>query len=150
MYCGGEIIKVKNIIFRNKFADHASLVGRPCIILSEYNNKLTLLPLTSSTSGAKDVEGFNVKFEKSDFENCKRCFKPKDESFANLSSMFQRDLRYHDILGYLKLKRYYELLKEIAERRLEESIYCSEVYKDVCSDLESQRSNCEIILRKKS
>lgn len=149
MYCGGEIIKVNNIIFKKKFADHASLVGRPCIILSECNNKLTLLPLTSSTSNAKDVVGFNVRFEKSDFEDCKRCFKPKDVSFANLNSMFQRDLIYHDILGYLRLKRYYELLKEIAEKRLEESMYCSEVYKDICSDLEYQRNNCEIILRKK-
>lgn len=145
IYEGGEIIIVRNIVFRNRYADHASLVGRPCIVLSEFDDKLTLLPMSSSRRN----KNYNVSIDKEDFCDLKFGFKPKTKEFVDLSSMFQKDLRHHEIIALIKLKRYYELLQEIEEKRLEDNQFCSEYYKDVYQDLEYQRNQLEMILRPK-
>ncbi len=143
IYDGGEIIIVKNIVFKNKYADHASLIGRPCIVLSEFDDKLTLLPMSS-----KNRNGYyNVSIKDEDFSDFKYGFKPKEQESVDLSSMFQRDLRYYDIIALLELRRYYRLLQEIEEKRLESNPNCSEYYKDVYQDLEYQRKQLELVLK---
>jgi hypothetical protein len=145
IYDGGEIIIVKNIVFKNKYADHASLIGRPCIVLSEFDDKLTLLPMSS-----KNRNGYyNVSIKDKDFSDFKYGFKPKKQESVDLSSMFQRDLRYYDIIALLELRRYYRLLQEIEEKRLESNPNCSEYYKDVYQDLEYQRKQLALVLKHK-
>ena len=149
MYNGGEIIIVNNIMFKNRYADHASLVGRPCIILSDYNDKITLLPLTSEDSYSYENRINTVVFCSDDYESVKKSFKLKKKNYANLSSMFQRDLRYHDIVAYLSLRRYAKLLEEIEEKRLEYNKYCGDIYKEIYSDLEFQRNELSMLLTRK-
>ena len=145
LYDGGEVIFVRNIVFRNRYADHASLIGRPCIVLSEFNDTLTLLPMSSS----KRNKNYNVSLDETDFSDLKYGFKPKQKEYIDLSSMFQRELRHYEIVALLNLKRYYELLQEIEEKRLENNQFCSECYKDVYQDLEYQRKQLELILKPK-
>ena len=144
MYDGGEIIIVKNIVFKDNLADHASLKGRPCIVISDFDNKLTLLPLSSKKPRGKRVQDTTIIYS-DDFEDSTG-FVPKQKEYVNLTNMFQRDLRYYDVLIYLKMKRYYELLLEIEEKRLENNPLCSEEYTSVYQDLEYKRNELKLKL----
>lgn len=147
MYNGGEIVIVKNIVFNDNRADHASIWGRPCIILSDFNNKLTMYPLSSSAPISSKTKLITATINKSDLEKVKK-FKPKEKSYINLHSMIQEELRYYDIVAYLKMKRYYELLCEIESKRLENNKYCGDFYKDIYQDLEYQRNKLKLVLKR--
>ncbi len=149
MYDGGEIVIVNNIIFKNRFADHASLTGRPCIVLSDYNDKMTLIPLTSRKPRDKESKNCVITIKNTDIESERLGFKSKQTEYSNVSSMFQKTLRHYEVVAYVKLKRYFELLNEIERMRLENNSLCSEYYKDIYQDLEYQRNNLELILKKK-
>src|SRR5574344_1570904 len=43
----GEIASFRNLVFKRTGVDHASITGRPCIVLSENRDNLFLLPLSS-------------------------------------------------------------------------------------------------------
>ena len=144
---GGEIIFIKDIQFRNRYADHASLSGRPCIVLSEFNDKLTLLPLSSSKSA--NHEFYTERFVHRDFKFESLGFKAKKEEFANLLSMFQKDLRYYDVVSQLTLKRYLKLLLSMEKKRLESTEPCDEIYRSIYQDLEYQKDCIERKLVKK-
>lgn len=145
IYDGGEVIIVRNIVFKDKLADHASLKGRPCIVLSEFDDKLTLLPMSSK----KRKKEYNSTIDGSDFSDIRCGFKVKRKEYIDLSSMFQREMRHYEIVALLNLKRYYELLQEIEEKRLENNAYCSKCYMDIYQDLEYQRKQLEMILKPK-
>ena len=67
MYNGGEIIYVRNVIFNDNSADHSTINGgRPCIILSDWNDKITLLPLSSKE--AISNKEYNICINKTDLE----------------------------------------------------------------------------------
>lgn len=149
MYDGGEIVIVNNIIFKNRFADHASLTGRPCIVLSDYNDKMTLIPLTSRKPRDNESKNCVITIKNTDIESERLGFKSKQTEYSNVSSMFQKTLRHYEVVAYVKLKRYFELLNEIERMRLENNSLCSEYYKDIYQDLEYQRNSLELILEKK-
>ena len=149
MYDGGEIVIVNNIIFKNRFADHASLTGRPCIVLSDYNDKMTLIPLTSRKPRDNESKNCVIAIKNTDIESERLGFKSKQTEYSNVSSMFQKTLRHYEVVAYVKLKRYFELLNEIERMRLENNSLCSEYYKDIYQDLEYQRNSLELILEKK-
>ena len=94
LYDGGEVIIVRNIVFRNRYADHASLIGRPCIVLSEFNDTLTLLPMSSS----KRNKNYNVSLDETDFSDLKYGFKPKQKEYIDnqFCSEFYKDV-YQDL-----------------------------------------------------
>ncbi len=145
MYDGGEIIIVKNIQFNDGHADHASLKGRPCMVLSDMYDKLTMVPLASThTNFSRNT----LILTKNQIEGADSKFPFKPISYLNLNSMFQRELRYYEIRAYVALKRYYDLLQEIELRRLENNPKVSEIYKEIYQDLEYQRNQLKLILRK--
>ena len=148
MYDGGEIIIVNNIIFNNNRADHASIKGRPCIVLSDYNDKMTMIPLTSSKPKSRRKNNYFVEIKGEDIESERFGFKSKKIEYSNVSSMFQKPLRHSEVLAYVKLKRYFELLKEIENMRLERNRLCSECYNEIYQDLEYQRKTLELIFKK--
>ena len=145
---GGEIIFIKDIQFRNRYADHASLNGRPCIILSDYDDKLTMLPLTSSISSNHGF--YTEKFLPSDFKYQTRSFRIKNDEYANMLSMFQKDLRYYDVVSQLSLARYYKLLISMEEKRLEKIEPCNEIYRSIYQDLEYQKEQIQRKLVRKN
>lgn len=148
MYDGGEIIIARNVKFENRIADHASLRGRPCIIISEYNDKMTLLPISSKKTIDKEKRFYSLELAQSDIEG-KKSKRKLEIEYIKLLSMFQTQLRYYDVVGMLKLERYYRLLNEIESRRLEKDLCCSEYYKEIYQDLERQREELGKILKLK-
>ena len=147
MYNGGEIIYVRNVIFNDNSADHSTINGgRPCIILSDWNDKITLLPLSSKE--AISNKEYNICINKTDLEEIRKKSSIRYRSYARLLSIFQRDLRYHDIVARLKLDSYYRLLCEIDNKRLEMGLKCSEIYQEIYNDLEYQRNKCKSLIRK--
>lgn len=146
MYNGGEIIIVRNIVFDGHRADHASLGGRPCVILSDVNDKITMLPLTSSKS--PNNSGFNVEFTKNQIKCDNPQFRKKDKTYVNLLSIFQREIRFYDVDAHVTDKRYYRFLEEIFEKRLEYERKCREIYREIYPDLEKQRDELRIILKR--
>lgn len=144
MYYGGEIIIVKNIVFDGNRADHASLGGRPCVILSDVNDKITMLPLTSRKL---DNSEFSVEFTKNQIKCDNSQFRKKDRTYINLLSVFQRELRFYDIEAHITDKRYYRLLGEIFEKQLEYERKCMEIYREIYPDLEKQREELRLILK---
>ena len=68
MYDGGEIVIVKNIQFKNRFADHASIGGRPCLVLSDINDKNMMY---DENGGLKliDTDLYETQLYK-DFDKC--------------------------------------------------------------------------------
>lgn len=149
IYEGGEIVFIRNITFKNKYADHASLNGRPCVVISEFNNKLTLLPLASSIPKNTSDKSQTIFIKKEDIDIEKKCFKPKEKEYVNLGSMFQQELRFYDVVALVKFRRYLRLLEEIELKRLENNPICSEYYKEIYQDLEYQRNKMELTLRRR-
>ncbi len=145
MYDGGEIIIVKNIQFKNRIADHASLGGRPCMVLSDINDKLTMVPLTSREPKYNE---YTLSIPKKHIKNENPSFIKKPVSYLNLESMFQRELRYYEIEAYVTLKKYFALLQEIEEKRLEDNPFVSDMYEEIYQDLEFQRNQLKMILKK--
>ena len=145
MYDGGEIIIVKNIQFKNRIADHASLGGRPCIVLSDINDKLTMVPLTSREPKYNE---YTLSIPKKHIKNENPSFIKKPVSYLNLESMFQRELRFYEIQAYVTLKKYFALLQEIEEKRLEDNPFVSDMYEEIYQDLEFQRNQLKMILKK--
>ena len=145
MYDGGEIIIVKNIQFKNRIADHASLGGRPCMVLSDINDKLTMVPLTSREPKYNE---YTLSIPKKHIKNENPSFIKKPVSYLNLESMFQRELRFYEIQAYVTLKKYFALLQEIEEKRLEDNPFVSDMYEEIYQDLEFQRNQLKMILKK--
>jgi hypothetical protein len=146
MYYGGEIVIVRNIVFDNIYADHASLSGRPCIVLSEYNNKLTMLPMSSSQ--ARDNSN-TIIINKNHIERYNSNFHKYNTSYVNLDYMFQRDYVNYQIVALLTEDRYYTLLEEMEEKRLDNNPRVCEYYREIYEDLQSQKHELKRILKEK-
>ena len=52
----GSIVKLKNLCFDNRQADHAFKVGRPCVFIGEDENNMYFLPLTSNHHEVDKIE----------------------------------------------------------------------------------------------
>lgn len=109
----GKIIIVNNIVFIDKFlnrkvADHSSLTGRPCIIIDEIDDKMYLLPLTSTLYYGKFKKHQFIihKFDiiNSDF--------PKKE-YVELTPIIKRDLFSGADYGELTPIAYYQLINSL-------------------------------------
>ena len=106
----GKIILVKNIVFTNKenikVADHSALKGRPCIIITETEDKMYLLPCC--TSGDK-------------YKKYKMVVKPTDtldrrwhkESYVSLNSVIEMNIFFNTSYAELTPLAYYKLLKNV-------------------------------------
>ena len=146
MFDGGEIIIVRNIVFNNEYADHASITGRPCIVLSDYNDKLTLLPMSSSE--ARENSNTVIVTKKQIVCNNTN-FRKLPIAYVNLNYMFQKDFINYKVWAFLTDKRYYRLLNEMEEKRLEKNPRVSEYYKEIYQDLDYQKSELKRILKEK-
>jgi len=149
MYDGGEIIIINNIIFNNNQIDHAYFKGRPCIVISECNDKLSLLPLTSNYPKSTNDRQNTAIFFRNDFFDSTGSFKLKQVSYSNLSSIFQRELRYYDVVSRISYIRYARLLKEINEKKLDRYGLCKDIYLEISDDLRNQNEEYSLLFRKK-
>ena len=147
IYEGGEVVFIKDIQFKNRFADHASLTGRPCIILSEFDDKITMLPLTSRKP--KNDSLYIERIAPKDFVYTTNGFKVKDEEYVNLLSLFQRDLRYYDVVSRITLRRYLKLLLEMEKKRLFALEQTEEAYNSAREYFLAKKEEIELTLNRK-
>lgn len=109
----GKIIIIKNLSFKDFYreipqADHCALTGRPCIILTEIEDKMYILPLTS-----KVVSGVLLPFQ-----FCLQTWdviddpRPKVKQ-VKLKPIIEKNLFFSQCQGELTPIAYYELLKSL-------------------------------------
>lgn len=87
MYSVGSIILMKNLVFKNgnKCFDHAYKCGRPCLVVSLFNDSVYFIPLTSKIYNQRYGEGIEI--------NDKYC---KKRSIVNVSNIYRRDGYYYE------------------------------------------------------
>ena len=134
----GDIILVKNIVFNNGLADHASLQGRICMIVSDANDTLTLLPFTHTKPNTIDKNIYRLS--KDDLLGKDPSINYYDDEYLNVTSLFQREIYYYDRMAHITERKYYYLLKRILEANLENNNYCSDIYIDIKEDLLEQKN----------
>lgn len=134
----GDIILVKNIVFNNGLADHASLQGRICMIVSDANDTLTLLPFTHTKPNTIDKNIYRLS--KDDLLGRDPSINYYDDEYLNVTSLFQREIYYYDRMAQITERKYYYLLKRILEANLENNNYCSDIYLDIKEDLLEQKN----------
>lgn len=145
MYDGGEIIIVRNIVFNNNMADHASLNGRPCILLSEADDKVTFLPMRSTLP--KTDFCYNTEIRKGSVQCLRKHFYKKDISYVNFVSIFQRETRFYEVVARVFEDRYYKLINEIMSHKMNEVPECADIYESIYDDLERQRGSLRLLLK---
>ena len=112
MYSVGSIILMKNLVFKNgnKCFDHAYKCGRPCLVVSLFNDSVYFIPLTSKIYKQRYREGIVL--------NDKYC---KKRSIVNVSNIYCRDGYYYeesckledtDLLKILNYLYKYQTLKK--------------------------------------
>lgn len=107
----GEIGIFKNIRFRY-YIDHAALNGRPCLVLSEINDKIYLLPMSSS--------GPNEKYKSYSFpisrgQIYKQAWFPHSKTNINisLSDIIEKDLWGYFGVGLVNYDVYYDIISKL-------------------------------------
>lgn len=132
----GDIILVKNIVFNDGLADHASLQGRICLILSDANDVLTLLPFTHNQP--KTTNKYIYKLRKEDLQGKNNRFNYYENQYLRINSLFQREIFFYDRVAHLNEEKYYYLLVKIVGANLEKDEYCGKIYTDIKEDLIEQ------------
>ena len=128
----GDVILVKNIIFNNGQVDHASLQGRLCIIVSNIDGIVTLLPFTHRKP--KYISE-TFEFSKSDLINKNGNARFYDRGYINVTALIQRELYFYDKMARLKEIRYYFLVKKLLLSHLEDNEKCGETFSFIKDDL---------------
>lgn len=112
MYTVGSIIIVKNIIFKNgdEAVDHSHKFGRPCLVVSLFEDKVYFIPLSSKV--------YNGKYDTEIEIDNKYC---KKKSIIKVSNIYCRDGYYYeekckledtDLLKILNYLYKYQTLKK--------------------------------------
>ena len=87
MYTVGSIIIVKDIIFKNgdEAVDHSHKFGRPCLVVSLFEDKVYFIPLSSKV--------YNGKYDTEIEMDNKYC---KKKSIIKVSNIYCRDGYYYE------------------------------------------------------
>lgn len=137
----GDILLVKNIVFNDGIADHASLTGRICLIISDCNDKLSLLPFTHiKPKNLRRVFMLNDK----DLLNKKKSVNYYKNEYIKLDGLFQREIYFYDKIARINEIKYYLLLEKLFKLDLSNNKYCSGVYCDIEHDLLRQKNELKL------
>ena len=140
----GDILLVKNIVFRNGMADHASLCGRMCVKISNCENGIILLPLSHQKRNGKYI----FTLSKEDLINKKKCIKYYPKDYIDMREMFKREIYYYDRVARLKAHKYYELLRQIILLGIVDNKYNLRFSDNIKNDLINQESELKYKLKK--
>lgn len=134
----GKIILVKNLIFKD-FNDgkieynYDKRLVRPCLVISELEDKRYILPITSSKNNEKYLYK-NLKIYKSDlvYETI-----TTKQNYIKLDQIISIEPYYKEPVDELEKNKYYECLKRL--RKYYENIdYVSEEYETIKKDISRQ------------
>ncbi len=140
----GEVAIFKNLVFNNGIADHASLKGRPCLILADLEDKFYIIPLSHSKDKFIDKEYY---YEIPKDKLIKNPYKPFDTrtQFFNFTGILEMDVFGINPICNISEKEYYKIIKQLLMLDFHAYPKVYERVEKIRDDLTKQ----EVILEKK-